>query len=99
MSDSTWINKPFSVMGHVFDHWLLPKSPSEVVAFKKDLAFDSEHWLGSLFKTGGCDGKSWLFANRFGWVKTRATREQAPTASAASPTSSRRIFRPPMLAA
>ncbi len=69
MSDQLWINRPFSVMGHLFDVHLLPKDPREQVAFKRGLGFDSEHWLSSLFKTGGDDGKQWLLKTRYGCVE------------------------------
>ena len=64
-----WTAKPFSIMGHVFDHWLLPDDPAEVARFKRQLGFDAEHWLGSDFCAGGDNGRSFLFKTRHGFLR------------------------------
>ena len=68
---SHWTDRPFSIMGHVFDYFLLPEDPAEQVRLKRGLGFDAEHWLGSVFKTGGDDGRSWLFRTRHGFLEDR----------------------------
>ncbi len=73
-----WLAKPFSIMGHTFDWFLLPEDPPGQARYKRALGFDAEHWLGSLFKTGGDDGKSWLFRTRHGFIEDRLGPYLAP---------------------
>jgi len=62
-----WITKPFSIIDQfVLDYWLLPKDPAEEARLKRDLAFDAEHYMGGVFKTGGFDGRSYTFRTRHG---------------------------------
>ncbi|MFB3892028.1 MAG: hypothetical protein ACE15C_08395 [Phycisphaerae bacterium] len=69
--DPNWINRPFGIMGHVFDYWLLPDDPAEQVKIKLDMGFVAEHWFGGRFKTGGDNGRSWLFRTRHGFIEDR----------------------------
>ena len=38
-----WAARPFSILGHIFNHYLLPEGPAEEAAFKRDLGFDAEY--------------------------------------------------------
>jgi len=62
-----WIETPFSIVDQFFlDDWRLPKDPAEEAKLKRALAFDAEHYLGGIIKTGGFDGRSYTFRTRHG---------------------------------
>ena len=66
-----WLHRPFGIMGHTCDFWLLPEDPAEQVRIKRGLGFQAEHWFAGRFKAGGDNGKSYYFRTRHGFLEDR----------------------------